>query len=138
SIKDYGGVGDGVTDNLPAINRAFAAVSGTGQRILFPAGTYGVSGSVVIPDKLVILGVGRGDPGSFNTVIKALPNFPNGGTVVQMGPAPGPNFGIRVENMTIDGSARAGVCLSNLYAEELSAGRDLLLTNCGSAGLLVS
>lgn len=138
SIKDYGGVGDGVTDNLAAINRAFTAVSGTGQRILFPAGTYGVSGTVIIPNKTVIVGVGRGDAGSANTVIKALSTFPTGGVLMQMGSAPGPNFGVRVENLTIDGSSIAGTCLSNQYSEELSAGRDLLITACGSIGLQVA
>ena len=61
SIKDYGAAGDGVTDDLPAINKAFAAVAATGQKILFPAGTYGVSGPVIIPTKTILVGVGRGD-----------------------------------------------------------------------------
>jgi Pectate lyase superfamily protein len=138
SVRDYGAVGDGVTDDLPAINQAFAAAAQSGQRILFPAGTYGVSNTVLIPNKTQIYGIGRGDAGIVNTVIKALPSFPQGATVVQMGPAPGPDFGVQVTNMTIDGSALAGVCLSNTYSEELSYGKDLLLTNCGKAGLVVS
>ena len=138
SVKDYGAKGDGVTDDLPAINNAFAAAAKTGQRILFPAGTYAVSNTVLIPDKTQIYGMGRGDAGFVNTVIKALPSFPSGGTLVQMGPAPGPDFGVQITNLTIDGSAVAGTCLSNTYAEELSYGKDLLLTNCGKAGLLIS
>ena len=137
SVKDYGAAGNGTTDDLPAINRAFAAVAGTGQRIFFPAGTYSVSNTVIVPNKTTIFGVGRGDALADNTVIKALPSFPAGGTMVQMGTSQ-PAFAIRIENMTIDGSSIAGTCLANQYAEEQSAGVYLLLANCGGVGLFVS
>ncbi len=138
SVKEYGARADGVSDDLPAINRAFAGVARKGQRLLFPAGTYGVSGTVVIPTKTQIFGVGRGDPGFANTVIKALPTFPPGGAVVQMGVAPGPDFGVQIENLTIDGSLIAGTCLLNNYSQEQSFGRNLVLASCSSAGLRVS
>ncbi len=137
SVKDFGAVGDGVTDDLPAINKALRAVRGNAQRLLFPSGTYGVSGTVVIPTETQIVGVGRGDPGGANTVIKALPSFSRGGTVVQMGTAPGPNYGVHVENMTIHGSSIAGVCLANSYSQEQSFGSNLVLSSCG-IGLRVS
>ncbi len=137
NVKDYGARGDGIIDDLPAINRAFASVAHRGQRLLFPAGTYGVSGTVVIPTKTQIFGVGRGDPGYANTVIKALPNFPPEAAVVQMGAGPAPNFGVQVENMTIDGSLIAGTCLLNIYSEEQSFGRNLILGDCTKTGLRV-
>lgn len=41
NILDFGGVGDGATDNTPAITAAFAAISTNGGGTLyFPAGTY--------------------------------------------------------------------------------------------------
>ena len=138
SIKDYGAVGDGLTDDLAAINRAFAAVTLTGQKILFPAGTYSVSGTVIVPNKTILVGVGRGDARSYNTVLKALPIFPAGAALVQMGQPGQANFGVRVENMTLDGSVIAGTCLANMDSQELSYGRDLLLANCASAGLAIS
>ncbi len=137
SVKDYGAVGDGKTDDLPAIRRAFAAIAGKGQQLFFPAGTYGVSGTVTIPTKTQIAGVGRGDPGGVNTVIQALPSFPMGGTVVEMGAAPGPGFGVQVDNMTILGAGRAGICLANRYSQEQSFGRHLILGDCVKVGLLV-
>lgn len=137
NVKAFGATGDGVTDDLAAINRAFASAGHTGGRFLFPAGTYAVSNSLVIPTKTQIFGVGRGDPGFANSVIKALPTFPPGAAVVQMGPAPGPDFGIHVANMTIDGSRIAATCLLNSYAEEQSFGRDLILGDCREAGLRV-
>lgn len=137
NVKAFGARGDGTTDDLAAINRAFASAGHTGQRFLFPAGTYAVSNTVVIPTKTQIFGVGRGDPGFANTVIKALPTFPRKAAVVQMGPAPGPDFGVQVENMTIDGSLIAATCLLNSYAEEQSFGRNLILGDCREAGLRV-
>src|SRR5690348_4850335 len=48
SVKDFGAVGDGVTDDLAAINRALAWQTSTFFRgsIYFPIGTYYVSGPI--------------------------------------------------------------------------------------------
>lgn len=45
SVKDFGAVGDGVTDDLAAINAALAAA----KNVYFPAGTYLVSGAPISP-----------------------------------------------------------------------------------------
>ena len=138
NIRDFGARGDGITDDLPAINRAFDAVAHNGQRLLFPAGTYAVSGTILIPNKTQIFGVGRGDSSPVNTVIKALPNFPPGAPIVQMGAAPdAPNFGVQIENLTVDGVGVAETCLLNLYSEEQSYGRNLILAGCTKTGLRV-
>lgn len=143
NVREFGATGNGVTDDLPAIHRALETAAHAGGRILFPAGTYGVSATLVIPTKTQIFGVGRGDPafantGSINTVVKALPNFPRGAALVQMGASPAPDFGVQIENMTLDGSSIAGTCLLNLYSEEQSFGRNLVLANCTEAGLRVA
>jgi Pectate lyase superfamily protein len=136
SVRDYGAKGDGNTDDLRAIQRAILASQQLGRRILFPAGTYGVSKTLTIPNKTQLVGVGRGDPG-INTVIKALPGFSKNDPVVRMGDAE-PSFGVRIENLTIDGSGVAPVCLENRTSEEQSAGRDLLLLHCTSAPLYIA
>lgn len=46
SVKDFGAVGDGVTDDYAAIQ---AAVNSGAKRILFPAGTYYSSQSIKLP-----------------------------------------------------------------------------------------
>ena len=128
---------DGSTDVTVCLQSTLNSVSQNVTRQAFlSGGTYLVSQPIIIPNKTQISGVGRGDPG-INTVIKASPSFPKGQAVIQMGPAPGPNFGIQITNMTIDGSGVAGSCLSNQYSEELSWGRSLLLVNC-SIGLSVT
>jgi hypothetical protein len=51
SILDFGGSGDGVTDNAPAIAAAFAALvarGGTGGTIHFPVGKYRFNSSVTL------------------------------------------------------------------------------------------
>lgn len=132
SVRAYGAKGDGKTDDGPAIRRALIA----SRQVIFPAGTYAIGETLTIPNKTQIAGVGRGDRG-INTVIKALPKFPRDAPVVRMGDAD-PSFGVRIENLTIDGSGVAPVCLENRTSEELSSGRDLLLLHCTSAPLYVS
>lgn len=50
-VKDYGAVGDGVTDDLAAINLAIAALPTQGGAVYFPATTNGylISGQISIP-----------------------------------------------------------------------------------------
>jgi hypothetical protein len=48
SVKDYGAVGDGVADDTDAIQAALQAVT-PWRRLVFPAGTYRVTESMVIP-----------------------------------------------------------------------------------------
>lgn len=43
-VKSYGAVGDGVTDDIKAIRACFAEVRQTGGTMLFPPGTYRVTG----------------------------------------------------------------------------------------------
>lgn len=47
SVKDFGATGDGVTDDLAAINNAFAELISRGRgTLLFPSGTYLITGSI--------------------------------------------------------------------------------------------
>jgi hypothetical protein len=45
SVLDYGAVGDGVTDDRPAIAAAITAAAATGSDVLFPAGIYYKAGT---------------------------------------------------------------------------------------------
>jgi hypothetical protein len=53
NAKDYGAVGDGTTDDAPALQRAIAAATEGGQALLLPAGTYLVNTTLSIPFAVV-------------------------------------------------------------------------------------
>lgn len=130
NLSSFGAIGDGVSDNSDAFSAAFTALADKGQQILVPNGTYVISRPLVVPSRFQIIGTGRGDAFAWNTVIKAGPNFPLGAPLVVMGSDAGPDFGIQVKNMTLDGSGIVSSCLVNTVSEELSYAEDLLLTQC--------
>jgi len=98
SVKDFGAVGDGVTDDTAAINAALA----TKKSVYFPSGTYMTTGGHVIPyvnettDQTIF-----GDA-AFSTIIKKI----SGTSAV---------FDFRqyvhssIKDLTIDGNSLAGV-----------------------------
>lgn len=61
SVKDFGAVGDGATDDTASIQAAVDATP-IGTTVYFPAGTYAVSNEIRINKPLVVRGAG---PGSF-------------------------------------------------------------------------
>jgi hypothetical protein len=65
NVKDFGAVGNGVTNDTTAINNCIAANSG--NTIYFPAGTYVISGSGINAgfNNISIVGAGM-----FNTIIR--------------------------------------------------------------------
>lgn len=62
SVKDFGAVGDGVTDDYAAIAAAITSATGTltGYRIHFPAGIYSTSAAIVVGDKANMVLCGDG------------------------------------------------------------------------------
>lgn len=59
SVRAYGAVGNGVTDDTAAINNAITAVNGAGGGVLFfPAGTYLVSSAIPIGASVSLMGAG--------------------------------------------------------------------------------
>jgi hypothetical protein len=61
SVKDFGAVGDGLTDDLVAFQLALAAH----DSVFVPAGTYLVSGTVTVGERKSLIGAGQA------TIIKA-------------------------------------------------------------------
>ena len=57
SVKDFGAVGDGTTDDTVAIQAAITAV-GNGGAVFFPAGTY-VTSSTINASNVTLFGVGE-------------------------------------------------------------------------------
>jgi hypothetical protein len=78
SVKDFGAVGDGVTDDTAAIQAAITACAGTsGKSVYFPAGDYYISAAINIPNYTSIIG-----DGVFKSRIN-LQGKPYGGVVFQ-------------------------------------------------------
>jgi hypothetical protein len=58
SVKDFGAVGDGVTDDTAAIRLAYTAVAATQGSIHFPRGTYKYTDELIPPLGVTWVGVG--------------------------------------------------------------------------------
>lgn len=56
SVKDFGAVGDGTTDDTTAIQNAIDACNGTGRAIYFPAGTYYITSGLTIDNSATTTG----------------------------------------------------------------------------------
>lgn len=61
SVKDFGAVGDGTTDDTLALQRAVNRVQGTGIRLYVPAGRYRLTSRVTVSDNCYIFGDGWND-----------------------------------------------------------------------------
>jgi parallel beta-helix repeat protein len=58
SVKDYGAVGDGTTDDTTSVQNAInAAASGTGGTVIFPNGTYSCT-QLSLPSNVTLFGTG--------------------------------------------------------------------------------
>lgn len=75
NVKDYGAIGDGITDDTAAINAAIAAAPGDssvgGSTILFPYGTYRVTSQINISKA----GIRLQGTGGFTSIIKPDPTL---------------------------------------------------------------
>ena len=75
SVKDFGAVGDGVTDDTAAIQ---AALDSGAKRVYIPSGTYIVTASVRIPSEITVYGDGTDKTlisSAFNGPIIASKNY---------------------------------------------------------------
>lgn len=58
SVKNYGATGDGVTNDLAAIQATIDAATVAGGTVLFPTGTYTVAASITPKSNVTLRGVG--------------------------------------------------------------------------------
>ena len=117
TVKDFGAVGDGVTDDTAAINRAlyqlFCRESNPQVRrsLFFPAGVYRVTGSINIPPYATLYGEGLNnsiismDPSVATYVARTADSSQQTGANIGSGGATPPAF-ITISNM----------CFQNLNA----------------------
>lgn len=96
SISDYGAIGDGVTDNYQAIQKAIDDAVAMAQPMDVPAGIYYVSKKIVIPGSLKIQGSG---PTSSIIIFKDEPNTGDYKSYLQRGLISFKGSGLTVENV---------------------------------------
>lgn len=105
SIKDFGAVGDGTTDDTAAIQAAIAAVPYYGGQIHFPKGTYLISSTLALPEFVNIKLTGEGNSSSNNgysaTTIKKASTL-NGEAIVLN------TDGSSIERLTVQGVSGNG------------------------------
>jgi hypothetical protein len=106
SVKDFGAVGDGVTDDTTAMQAAVDAMAGVGA-VFFPAGTY--LGFVDVPDDTVLYGEGE------SSIIK-LPTGANRAAIQSLDTSGG-NDNVQIFRLQVDGN-RAGQ--TNLIAHGIN------------------
>jgi hypothetical protein len=56
SVKDFGAVGDGVTDDTAAVQNAIAAAQAVSGAVKFPYGTYKITSSLTVGNQVDIIG----------------------------------------------------------------------------------
>lgn len=96
SVKDFGAVGDGVTDDTTAIQSAINSVNlAGGGIILFQAGTYLISATVLLKNNCTLQGSG------IKTTTIKLANNSNVNIFEASG---GQNDGVCIYDMTINGN----------------------------------
>lgn len=123
SVKDFGAVGDGVTDDTASIQLAVTAAAG--KRLYFPAGTYAIStGGINLVSNIYIYGDGEATKllatgaGSFN--------FFNGSNVTGVSFANLWAYG----NSVSAGSGAGQFFFIDQTVGAASSGQDFYVTNC--------
>jgi len=136
SVKDYGAVGDGVTDDTAAIQAAIDAIeAGGGGTLLLPEGTY-IAAGLQIKHKVYLQGSGEAATtlklkNSANTYLLADTRYANNVTY-----SSGP-YGIY--NLTLDGNKAnntAGSCF--ICQSFASTFRDVTFQNASDYGAIVT
>jgi hypothetical protein len=117
SVKDFGAVGDGTTDDTSALNQALLACSQQSLICYFPMGIYAVTSTVLFPSPLVVTGI------AYPQIMGMGPFFQdetNPQPVVRVGSEPGQKGFMQMLDLilTVQGPAPGAVILEwNLAAE---------------------
>jgi hypothetical protein len=152
SVKDFGAVGDGVTDDTAAIQAAINASVGGGT-LLLPVGTYLVSSTLIFTSVITFQGQGVGsvilaastmsnstdllllEPTSSSSLLAEFWTFSNFSIACQSGPSAGYAMHISAVNANIAGLlidrirfAKTGN--TSIYADGINTPSLMTIQNC--------
>jgi hypothetical protein len=136
SVKDFGAVGDGVTDDRAAIINAMASLSASGGQIYFPSGTYAISSRVLIIASNISLIAGPDVTIKNTSGTTGYPQdcFNVGNPTPTDGGTNNPASPTYVENVLVQGfkfqDCRIGLCIT--YGKNI-VGENIWATNCEAA-----
>lgn len=134
TVKDFGAVGDGVADDTAAINRAITE-SAIGGAVLFPPGTYKVTG-ITVAKRVDLIGIGQG--GGTTTGAGATLTSTTNAAILTLNAATQSQWQ-RAENLRIIGSTGAGSSQHGLVINNAGARvRNVTIYQCGADGLRVT
>src|ERR1700742_3196442 len=95
--------GDGTTDVTVCLQNAANSAANGKLQVLLGYGTYLISATIIVPNGVQFIGIGRGDQNFVGTVLRASNSFPLHGTMVSMAYPGVNNVHVVVKGMTIDG-----------------------------------
>jgi len=131
SVKDFGAVGDGVTDDSAAIQAAINAASSVGGIVTFNAAVYAFATPLVISTRAVILeGVGKS---SFYTVDYGTTLLWTGSTSANWIEINGDCCGVRQMELRTDTPSVAGVAINLVRTGIIGTrhhARDIIINGC--------
>lgn len=116
SVRDFGAVGDGSTDDTAAIQTAISAMVDSGGTLYFPPGKYRVVDTLYLDQGtksvqgLVLLGAGAGDS-EFDEGSSIYFDGVGGNSVAVLQTGSNDFVGNIIQNLTIDANEAAGICL---------------------------
>ena len=123
SVKDFGAVGDGVTDDTAAIQAAIAAAQiavntdGKNRTVFAPAGIYQISGQLLFP-----YGVSFRGEGERSTTIRVASSFAELSTTgaIRIGAGTTSTFGVVLTDFLLECSSLAGSI--GVYSSDIQSG----------------
>jgi hypothetical protein len=120
SVKDYGALGDGSTDDSAEIQAALADAD-PGFTVYLPPGVYVTSSPLIIPPQVRLLGSHGGHIDDVTgSLIKPSSSFTGDAIILMVdqatGSYAGPSIEQRIENLTIDGINITGSTTDGILA----------------------
>ena len=137
SVRDFGAVGDGATDDTAAINRALYELFAREQEqrvrrsLFFPAGNYVISDTIKIPTYAKIVGEGPNST-TITSSDATGPVAQTADSLQQVDATVGSNSAIRPSYITIEGMSFTSTTDINTFVVDQAKG--CTFTNCAFAG----